>query len=49
MKQFRLVLNGVAGEWINAENVTLETLHRTGQELNNLGYKEWYLEWKDTK
>lgn len=46
MKEFRLVLNGKAGKWLSVENVKLETLIRTGNDLTKLGYKNWYLEWR---
>lgn len=46
MKEFRLVLNGIPGDWLSVENVKLETLTRTGNDLNNLGYNNWYLEWR---
>jgi len=46
MKEVRLVLNGKAGKWFSVENVKLSSLIRTGNELNNLGYNNWYLEWR---
>ncbi len=46
MKQFRLVLNGIAGEWLDVNNVKLETMIRTGNELTDLGFKDWFLEWR---
>jgi len=46
MKQFRLVLNGKPGEWLNAKDVSIETFQRTGKELVKLGYKNWYVEWR---
>ncbi len=46
MKEVRLVLNGKPEKWFSVKNVKLETLIRTGKELNNLGYKNWYLEWR---
>ena len=46
MKEFRLILNGKPGEWISVKDAKLETLIRTGNDLNNLGYNNWYLEWR---
>lgn len=44
--KFRLVLNGIKGEWLDASKVKLETVARTGKELTKLGFTNWFLEYK---
>jgi len=46
MKEFRLVLGDIIGEWIRADEVDIDSVIRSGKMLDNLGYKDWYLEWR---
>ena len=46
MKQFRYVIKGIAYEWQNCKDVTVEKMYSVAEQLNKDYGNDWYVEYR---